>query len=239
MKIKIYILIIFLSITSFSQTILRKVYTDKTIYTYGDTALITIRAINTSLVQDTIIFPNSCEAYPFVDNINYLMTFGIGCAQILSPRIIPPQDSIEWVRQYPVTITLLSTGQHSVFGHFVELLWDPFTVVISNTDTIFFYVEEPNGIVKEQKKNLLILEQNFPNPFNPSTTISFSLEKQTTVSLKIYDFLGQEIETLIQTVKSSGTHKVEWKPNNLSSGIYYYNLVTDENSFIKKLVYAK
>lgn len=239
MKMKIYIVIILLTMTSFSQNIVKKVYTNKVHYTYGDTALITIRAINESLVQDTIIFPNGCEAYPFIDDINYLNTFGILCGQIISPRFIPPSDSIEWVCKYPISITLLSTGQHSVFGHFVELLWDPYRAVISNTDTITFFVDEPNSIVNEQQKIILVLEQNYPNPFNPSTTISFSLEKQTSVHLIIYDCLGREIETLVQGIKSAGTYKIEWKPNNLSSGIYFYNLKTNEKSYIKKLVYIK
>jgi hypothetical protein len=240
MRIKICILIIFLSITSFSQTILRKVYTDKTIYTYGDTALITIRAINTSLVQDTIIFPNSCGAYPFINNINYLMTFGIGCAQILSPRIIPPQDSIEWVYEYPHPSNpslYLPIGQHNVFGHFRLMYFNPDTFIISNTDTIGFLVEEASSVVVNESNQFNYwLEQNYPNPFNPITIISYQIPKTGKVTLKIFDCLGNEIETLVDKFQNEGMYKIEVEASKLSSGIYFYQLIADEFISTKKMI---
>jgi hypothetical protein len=68
------------------------------------------------------------------------------------------------------------------------------------------------------------LEQNFPNPFNPSTTIRFALPHTARVVLRIYNVLGQHVATPVNTVKGAGYHSVTWQPENLGSGIYFYEL---------------
>lgn len=68
------------------------------------------------------------------------------------------------------------------------------------------------------------LSQNFPNPFNPTTTIRYSLPSSAKVKLTIHDILGREIATLVNEEKSAGWKEVEWKANNVSSGIYFYQL---------------
>jgi hypothetical protein len=74
------------------------------------------------------------------------------------------------------------------------------------------------------------LYQNFPNPFNPITTIKFSIPKAEFVTLKVYDLLGREIETIISEHKQAGTHIVNWNAHNISSGVYYYNLTVGNPS---------
>ncbi|HZY10441.1 MAG TPA: T9SS type A sorting domain-containing protein, partial [Bacteroidota bacterium] len=83
------------------------------------------------------------------------------------------------------------------------------------------------------------LAQNFPNPFNPTTTISFQVTKSEFVSLKIFDVLGREVETLVNSVLNPGTYDVEWDADNASGGVYYYKLSTPSFSEIKKMVLAK
>ncbi|MDQ3020071.1 MAG: T9SS type A sorting domain-containing protein [Bacteroidota bacterium] len=73
------------------------------------------------------------------------------------------------------------------------------------------------------------LEQNFPNPFNPVTTIKFSILKSTNVTLKVYDPLGKEIETLVDGFKNAGNYSYEFNHAlNLTSGIYFYTLSSDD-----------
>jgi photosystem II stability/assembly factor-like uncharacterized protein len=76
-----------------------------------------------------------------------------------------------------------------------------------------------------------ILEANYPNPFNPSTTISFSLPKSDFVSLKVFDLLGREISTLVEGRLEAGKYKVNFNGTNLASGVYLFNLRS--NSFNK------
>jgi beta-glucanase (GH16 family) len=68
------------------------------------------------------------------------------------------------------------------------------------------------------------LQQNYPNPFNPSTTISYDLPTKSFVSLKIFDVLGKEIETIVSEVKSAGSYTQTWNAKNLPSGVYFYRL---------------
>jgi predicted GH43/DUF377 family glycosyl hydrolase len=83
------------------------------------------------------------------------------------------------------------------------------------------------------------LSQNYPNPFNPSTIIEFDIPSSGFVSLKIFNVMGQEVATLINKELPPGNHKVEWKPENLSSGLYFYKLETKGYQETKKLVLMK
>jgi hypothetical protein len=89
-----------------------------------------------------------------------------------------------------------------------------------------------------------ILDQNYPNPFNPSTIISWQLAKSSTVTLKIYDVLGNEITTLVNEYQNAGKHSVTFNTqqalkHNLSSGIYFYQLIAGSNITAKKMLYLK
>jgi hypothetical protein len=83
------------------------------------------------------------------------------------------------------------------------------------------------------------LSQNYPNPFNPVTKISYSLPKATNVTLKIYDMLGKEVITLVSEKQEIGIYNIEFNASNLSSGIYYYKLETEEFSQVKKMIVLK
>jgi hypothetical protein len=75
------------------------------------------------------------------------------------------------------------------------------------------------------------LLQNYPNPFNPETNIRYSVPKGTQVTLKVYDVLGNEVATLVNEFKNAGEYNMRWQPSNVSSGVYFYELRTDE--FVK------
>ena len=68
------------------------------------------------------------------------------------------------------------------------------------------------------------LGQNFPNPFNPSTTIRYDLPSASDVHLKVFDILGREIVTLVDEVEQAGSKSVEWNAANLSGGVYFYQV---------------
>jgi hypothetical protein len=83
------------------------------------------------------------------------------------------------------------------------------------------------------------LGQNYPNPFNPTTRISFQLAAVGKVSLKIYDLLGREVETLVDGEMNAGFHLIVFDASRLSSGIYFYRLSAGEYAATKKLVLLK
>jgi len=83
------------------------------------------------------------------------------------------------------------------------------------------------------------LGQNYPNPFNPSTTIKLGLPSDGNVSLKVYDILGNEVQTLVEGYQKAGTYNIYFSGENLSSGIYYYKLSSGNLSDTKKMVLLK
>ena len=83
------------------------------------------------------------------------------------------------------------------------------------------------------------LLDNFPNPFNPTTTIHFGLPKNGFVILKIYDILGKEVATLVNEQKAAGSYDVKFNAENLSSGIYIYQLKVNDFIANKKLILMK
>jgi photosystem II stability/assembly factor-like uncharacterized protein len=80
------------------------------------------------------------------------------------------------------------------------------------------------------------LEQNYPNPANPETIISFSLPETGMATLKIYDALGREVATLINRVMSAGAHEIRWRSHGLASGVYFYRLQTEKFRAVRKML---
>jgi hypothetical protein len=83
------------------------------------------------------------------------------------------------------------------------------------------------------------LYQNFPNPFNPTTTIQYRIGQVDNVVLKIYNILGQEVKTLVNEVQHPGTYRVAFDASTLASGIYFYRLEAGNFIEIKKMVFIK
>jgi len=83
------------------------------------------------------------------------------------------------------------------------------------------------------------LEQNYPNPFNPTTNIDYIIIKTTEVTLKIYDVLGREIKTLVNSVQTPGKYTVTFDARDLSSGVYFYRLGAGNFNDTKKLMLLK
>ncbi|MCI0450112.1 MAG: S8 family peptidase [Chlorobi bacterium] len=86
---------------------------------------------------------------------------------------------------------------------------------------------------------LFRLYQNYPNPFNPSTIISFDVPKEGFVSLKIYNAIGQEVATLVNETIKAGSYNKTFNANNLPSGVYFYKLVTENFSDVRKMTFIK
>lgn len=83
------------------------------------------------------------------------------------------------------------------------------------------------------------LEQNYPNPFNPSTKIVFHLKEAGMTSLSVYNIIGQKVATLLLQELAAGSHEINFNADNLSTGIYFYKLVSGDNTSIKKMMLLK
>jgi hypothetical protein len=83
------------------------------------------------------------------------------------------------------------------------------------------------------------LFQNFPNPFNPATTIKFALPVESFVTLIVYDAAGKEVASLAGGIYPAGSHQVSWDATNFASGIYFYKLKAGEYSAERKMALIK
>ena len=83
------------------------------------------------------------------------------------------------------------------------------------------------------------LNQNFPNPFNPTTVITYQIPSAGQVSLKVYDSIGKLVTTLVDKIQEAGKFTINFDGNNLSNGIYFYKLQTGNYSSVKKMLILK
>ncbi|HLP15415.1 MAG TPA: T9SS type A sorting domain-containing protein [Bacteroidota bacterium] len=92
---------------------------------------------------------------------------------------------------------------------------------------------------KSELPTACVLDQNFPNPFNPSTTIRFTLPNAQQVRVSVYDILGNEVAELVNGVTDAGTHAVRFDPHGIPSGLYVCRLRAGTYSEIRKMLYVK
>jgi cyclophilin family peptidyl-prolyl cis-trans isomerase len=191
-------------------------------------------------------------------------TTGINFPILISPPDsainVSTNPTFEWT---PVTGAVSYTLQISTFGSFINLVVNQsgitstsysvngleenkklfwrvrgatanyeglFSSVFNFTTGSASPVEENNSLYNFN------LEQNYPNPFNPSTKIKYSLSQTSQVEIKIFDLLGDELETLVDEEKPAGSYELYWNAKNSRSGVYFYQLKTDSFIETKKML---
>jgi photosystem II stability/assembly factor-like uncharacterized protein len=155
-----------------------------------------------------------------------------------------PYLSISLIDQNNIWLIDYSTIYHTTNGgtdwetknHFVvnnEILSDIFFpdpktgFLVSNKGNIWKYAEELSEIKYKDKDDIATLNNNYPNPFNPVTTISYSVPSDGNVKIIIYDALGREITRLLNEHKNTGKYSVQYDASRLASGTYFYRLFID------------
>ena len=101
------------------------------------------------------------------------------------------------------------------------------------TDSAYLNVQD------ERIPNDFMLSQNYPNPFNPVSKIKYRIPHRSMVKLQVFDILGNEISTLVNTEQTAGSYEVEFNGSNLASGIYFYRLNAGEFTSVKKMLLLK
>jgi hypothetical protein len=95
------------------------------------------------------------------------------------------------------------------------------------------YINPPKNVGQSQVEFLL---QNYPNPFNGSTTISWQLPEKAHVILKVYDFTGREVKTLVDYDQIKGEHTVNFDASGLPAGVYFYHLQVNGTVETNKMI---
>ena len=139
-----------------------------------------------------------------------------------------PKDSTWW-RQYPDPLSTIGSALVAGVPNTAGLFWVDFTIVKLFPVTSIGYATTPQAAV-------LMLEQNFPNPFNPNTAISYQLTATSSVRLAVYDVLGREIATLVDAFQDAGLHSVRWDGSSSPSGTYFYRLEIGGSAVTRRMV---
>jgi hypothetical protein len=111
--------------------------------------------------------------------------------------------------------------------------WGPFG------ETAMFSVVDSNRNGTLTLPNTYELSQNFPNPFNPTTSITYAVPSESDVEIKVYNLLGQEVATLVSGRLKQGTYTHKFNCTNLASGVYIYSLRAGDYHTAKRMVLLK
>ncbi len=170
----------------------------------------------------------------------------------------PPAAGMQWVvYQGPnegwigsdtnnVTVTInMTTGAAGMYniGYLISIN----DYNLTNPDEFDVRLENPInvgnvGIEETQLPGLaeqFELEQNFPNPFNPSTTIRYAIQQRTDVKLAVYDLSGREVTVLYQGAKAPGNYEIQFDASELASGVYLYRLVAGNFVQTRKMMLVR
>ena len=224
------------------------------VYAPFDRPAIGVSADNNALFYSLMVMTNRFGGP--VDTTNYraqyLTASGNGGQTWKTPvRITPTTPVMDWTyasmtpvsdmdaNYYYVNMTI---QKDTIPGSFVQgatngpsLAQQMFTRITISRDSIITGSTNSSGEIPVNFN----LYQNYPNPFNPVTNIKFDLPKNGFVTLKVFDILGREMTTLVNETLSAGSYESEWDALSYPSGVYFYRLVTDGFSEVKKMLLIK
>jgi hypothetical protein len=164
----------------------------------------------------------------WTDPMNITNTIGMDLDEIhphLAPRATDEECYIVYMAPDYETETVSPPGGPEDYK---QRLW------FTNVNWGEVGVEDEEGIPVK-----FSLTQNFPNPFNPQTVISYSLDKTADVRLEVFDLLGRKVQTLVNGEMDAGNHDFVWKGTEQGAGVYFYRLSADGRSETRKMVLLK
>ena len=132
---------------------------------------------------------------------------------------------------YALDHTNLTTFQSTV-TNYISQGFKPVAIDVYDGDWV-------QAITTEAQPTGFFLAQNFPNPFNPSTTIAYEIPSRCFVTLSVYNVLGEDVATLVSGETPAGKYNVIWSAANLPSGMYFYRLQAGNQTSVKKLQILK
>lgn len=185
-----------------------------------------------TFVMNTEIINNSSGSF---NGINYqyqnAKVFWAAASVIYGGYYDRVIDAHQWIAQGSMIKNGQNYGTVQFDGPVLNGTYGPNLVLhLNNGTNIFLHtlIDFPVSLRdknEQNKPNEFVLFQNFPNPFNPSTSITFQLRASAWVNLKIYNVIGEEVETIFNDVElAKGDYSIVWNAKNLSSGIYFCRL---------------
>jgi hypothetical protein len=206
---------------------------------------------------DTIVTPNrfnipcyyvSVSAPDFAHAITGFMV-GNDVSNFDDWHFVEPQDDdVAWVGTFsiPSNVSVINIGQpvyHYADYDMIRVIW-LVTFVFQNGQPDSCWINPYESVITSRPSEtdvlpFLYLEQNYPNPFNASTTITYNLPISGRVSLKIYNILGQCVETIIDDIQPAGAYAREIDMSDKASGVYLYHFKANGESICRKMVLVR
>ncbi len=180
----------------------------------------------------------------FVDSVWMFSYYSNGDSTINLPEIIP-YNYPNWINpDYSVNTTLDTSLLKNGFNFYYKFLAKDKGLIPENAaspDSGFYECVwgDPVGVNEEEELFSYKLAQNHPNPFNPVTTIRYSLGKGQIVKIDVMDILGRELITLVNEYKPRGNYSIKFDASELVSGIYFYRIQSGSFINVKKMVLIK
>ncbi|MBE2256764.1 MAG: T9SS type A sorting domain-containing protein [Ignavibacteria bacterium] len=195
--------------------------------------------------------------------ICYKLEAGIGNAEIIFNQELEIDQAFLAYSTEPISITelQLTNAKHSVDGDVVSILNSQDNNIVSINQTEDISLEFNNDNITENKAGYILfsngryfmthlgtntssksdfqLNENYPNPFNPVTNISFNIPLASNVSLKVFDITGKEVSVLVNEFKIPGTYSIQFDASALSSGVYFYRLTAGNYISTKRMLLIK
>jgi len=159
-----------------------------------------------------------------------------------------PDSELSWtydvLGDHDVTVSIdEATHVASLFGIGMQgtlriafTVTDPQSASVSDTLTVHFLItdvdESPVSVVPDD----FVIYANYPNPFNPATTIRYGIPRTSHVTLSVFNMLGQEISVLVDEEKTGGMYEVRWDASDMPSGIYFYRIQAGSWQKVRRMI---
>ncbi|MFP4547858.1 MAG: CotH kinase family protein [Fidelibacterota bacterium] len=157
-------------------------------------------------------------------------------------EMIRPLTSIRLFKNIPTAFAAIPRSGYE-FSHWEGISGshaDSINLSFTDNDTVRAIFTQSIGLDEEEETpKRFRLYDNYPNPFNPLTTIAYHLTSREPVTLEIFDTNGKKIETLVNRTQNAGYHRLQWQAGHYSSGIYFYRLEVDGTVLIGKCLLLK
>ncbi|RPI04047.1 MAG: T9SS C-terminal target domain-containing protein, partial [Ignavibacteriae bacterium] len=212
---------------------------------------VAVNGNNISLI-DIYVHPLSVSTSGYAGVKGTVRSFGTGSAAVPGAFVYASKNN--QVAGYSITnasgaftIDGLAPGSYAItVDNLGSVEPSPSAAAVSYTSagspvdaTIDFYLNTAATSVENSQFALpdkFELHQNYPNPFNPSTTITYAIQQPGIVVLKVYNIVGQEIQTLVNNYQAAGKYQVTLNAQLLSSGVYFYRLQSNGSTLMRKMI---